>query len=540
MDHHPKNSTITPNMFHRFITFGLISTAVLVMTIIVASKLGSTQTIVNKAAQNCSYSATVKVKRADGKRLDGSEKFGSVNLGIINDKNIKARKADQELSSSGKLTYKTKSFSFLPYKRGDNSYIYLTNLNTDNWQVTGVFCNQLGGSSLGCDRNPSLIPPEPQIGANLVTDTYSWTDPQIGPIHLECGVNIEYGWIIEPITSEPPQAPIEETKSNIPHSFILNDLAGYASIDGSTSGGFSTNAKVLMVKNFSDKGPESLRELASGNEPKIIIFEKDSEITLKSQLFVGANTSILGLDKKITIKNRGLLMKKTNNVIIAGLEFSDGKGDAIEIRDSHHVWVDRITAQKYSDGLVDIVSASHNITVSRSKLTNHEKVMLIGNSITDTQVSKVTLWGNYFSNFGQRSPRVRYGTVDMYNNVIENWTNSGIRSTLGATVHVENNIFIPGDSKKLLPRFAENFNNEPRDEPGNIILQGNFSPNPTLQNLVNTSKFMNSAVKYVRPYPAYPPSMQKSSQLPYGANEQLLKQIKTYTGRQPSNDTRIY
>ncbi|MGB4965505.1 MAG: polysaccharide lyase family 1 protein, partial [Microgenomates group bacterium] len=412
-------------------------------------------------------------------------------------------------------------------------------LNTDNWQATGAFCHQRGNSTFGCDRNPILVSPRPLVASHATVDRNSWTDPEIGPIHITCGVDIEYGWIIEPIESTQKQIPQNQTKSTIPYSYILKDLAGYAAMDTPTTGGFSSNTKVLLVKNFSDKGPDSLRELVKGDEPKIIIFEKDGEIKLKNQVFVGSNTSILALNKKITIKNRGLLIKNESNVIVAGLEFTDGKGDAIEIRNSHHVWIDHITAQKYSDGLIDIVSASHNVTVSRSKLTNHEKVILIGNSSTDTQVSKVTLWGNYFSNFGQRSPRVRYGTVDMYNNVIENWTNSGIRSTLGAIVNVQNNIFIPGDVEKLLPRFAENFKDEPRDEPGNIILQGNFSPNPTLQNVVNTSKFINAAIKYTRPYPAYPPSMQKSSRLPFPANAKLMKQIKTSAGRQPSVDTKI-
>ncbi len=530
-------------MLHRFITIGLFSTAVLVMTIIVASKIGSTQTIVKKAAQSCSYSATVKVKRADGKRLDGSEKFGSFNLGIINDKQIKARKADQELSSSGKLTYKTQSYSFSPYKRGDNSYIYLTNLNTDNWQVTGVFCNQLGGSTLGCDRNPSLIPPEPQVGANSVTDTYSWTDPQIGPIHLECGVNIEYGWIIEPLTSEPPQAPSEETKSNIPHSFILSDLAGYASIDGSTTGGFTPNTSVRVVTNFADKGPNTLRELVTGNEPKIIIFEKDADIKLKSQVFIGANTSLLALDKKVQIRGRGVRIIDSSNVIISGLKFVEGLQDAIEIRNSHHVWIDRVHAQKYSDGLIDIVGGtktrkdgtkitgtSHHITISRSRLNSHEKVMLIGNDEIDTQVDKITLWGNHFANFGHRSPRVRYSTVDMYNNVIEDWTNSGIRSTLGATIYAENNVFIFGGPDKLLKRFAENFLNEPGQEPGNIILKGNFSTNDKLQRIINTSQLSNPKAAFTRPYPAYPKTMKKPSTLPYPANKAMHDGITTVAG----------
>lgn len=530
MDSHTKNTHTVLNIFHRVITIGLFSTAVLVSTIIITSKISTPQTLNKKAAQNCPYSATVKVLRADGLPLDGSEKVGNIELGIINNKSASLRKADQILSNQGTFTFSTNNFTFTPYKNGDDAYIYLTNLNTDNWQVTSAFCNQLNNSQFGCDRKPVLIPPRPLVPRYSKVDRHSWSDPQIGPLHVTCDVDIEYGWIISPISGELPKAPRRPSTSKIPHAEILNDLAGYASLDGSTTGGFTHNTKVFTVTNTTDKGSGTLREYAQGNNPKIIIFEKDADISLRSQLFVGSNTSILGLGKKITIKNRGLLLKKANNVIISGLEFSDGKGDAIEIRDSHHVWIDHVSAQKFSDGLIDIVSSSHHVTVSRSKLSEHNKVMLIGNNISDTKVNSVTLWGNYFTNFVQRSPRVRYGTVDMYNNVIENWSNSAIRSTLGATVNAQNNIFIIGEPKKLLPRFAENFNNEPGDEPGNVILKGNFSPIPALQSLVNTSRLTNQTANYVRPYPAYPRSMKKSSNLPFPANTRLLKQIKSSAG----------
>ncbi len=518
----------------------LFSLVLLIVGITIAVRSAQIQR--SNAAPNCPFSITARVVRADNLPLDGTEQANGndgINLGIINNKSGHLGRQVEEMNEKGEYSFSTNNYTFYPYKNHDNAYIYLTDLNTDNWQVTGAFCKQRGNSTVGCDRNPILVSPRPLVASHATVDRNSWTDPEIGPIHITCDVDIEYGWIIEPIESTQKQIPQNQTKNTIPYSYILKDLAGYAAMDTPTTGGLSSNTKVLTVKDYTDKGTDSLRELVKSDEPKIVIFEKDGEIKLRSQVFVGSNTSILGLKKKITIKNRGLLIKNESNVIVAGLEFTDGKGDAIEIRNSHHVWIDHITAQKYSDGLIDIVSASHNVTVSRSKLTNHEKVMLIGNSSTDTQVSKVTLWGNYFSNFGQRSPRVRYGTVDMYNNVIENWTNSGIRSTLGAIVNVQNNIFIPGDAEKLLPRFAENFKDEPYDEPGNIIMQGNFSPNPTLQNVVNTSKFINAAVKYTRPYPAYPPSMQKSSRLPFSANTKLMKQITTSAGRQPTGDTKI-
>lgn len=543
MDQHFKRTYFPLNMFHRILTGGLFIIAVVITTIILTSTINSPQTLGKKAAQNCPYSATVKVLRADSLPLDGSEKIGNIELGIIDNKSASLRKADQILSDQGTYTFSTNNFTFSPYKNGDSAFVFLTNLNTDNWQVTSAFCKQLNNSKLGCDRKPSLIPPRPLVPRYATVNENSWSDPQIGPLHVTCGVDIEYGWVITPVSGELPKAPRNPSTSKIPHAEILNDLAGYASLDGSTNGGFTANTQIRVVKSSADKGPQSLREAVAGNNPKIVIFENNTDITLKSQVLIGSNTSLLALDKKVTIQGRGLRIEKSNNVIISGIQLVKGLQDAIEIRNSHHIWIDKIVAKNYSDGLIDIVggtkttksgskitNATHHITISRSRLESHEKVMLIGNDIIDTQVDKITLWGNYFVNFGQRSPRVRYATVDMYNNVIENWTNSAIRSTLGATINVENNVFIPPSSEKLLKRFAENFNQEPGHEPGNIILKGNFSPNSKLQKIINTSQLNNPKAAFTRPYPAYPPSMKKSSKLPYPANRTMYDGITTVAG----------
>jgi pectate lyase len=73
------------------------------------------------------------------------------------------------------------------------------------------------------------------------------------------------------------------------------------------------------------------------------------------------------------------------------------------------------------DGLLDVVRGSSYVTLSWNHLSNHDKVMLIGN--TDNPVTyaepgklKVTLHHNYFEGLGQRTPRVRFGQVHVYDN----------------------------------------------------------------------------------------------------------------------------
>ncbi|AEF53172.1 pectate lyase family protein [Marinomonas posidonica] len=117
--------------------------------------------------------------------------------------------------------------------------------------------------------------------------------------------------------------------------------------------------------------------------------------------------------------------------------------DLISISGAKRIWVDHCTfsdgdrpdalfppvypfpqneiTQKvqHHDGLIDITNQADLVTISNSYFHDHDKAMLIGNSdkkTKDTGYLRVTLHSNYFSNVGQRMPRVRYGQVHSYNN----------------------------------------------------------------------------------------------------------------------------
>jgi len=71
------------------------------------------------------------------------------------------------------------------------------------------------------------------------------------------------------------------------------------------------------------------------------------------------------------------------------------------------------------DGEVDITNASDLVTVSWNRFQHHDKVMLIGSSdsaTADRGKLRVTLHHNFFEDVGQRTPRVRFGQVHIYNN----------------------------------------------------------------------------------------------------------------------------
>jgi pectate lyase len=214
---------------------------------------------------------------------------------------------------------------------------------------------------------------------------------------------------------------------------------------------------------------------------------------------IGSNTTIVGLDKHATIRGgwfdiRGSSSANRTNIIIRNLTFEDtfdcfpewsptdgalgawnALYDSISLRNSDHVWidhntfVDRDTADsrlpfyfgvlyQVHDGQLDITNASDYVTVSWNRFENHDKVMLIGSSdsaTADQGKLKVTIHHNLFENMGQRTPRVRYGQVHVYNNYYkisnpDNYVYSwgvGIQSA----IYAENNFFWVNSSTPITP-----------------------------------------------------------------------------------------
>ena len=72
------------------------------------------------------------------------------------------------------------------------------------------------------------------------------------------------------------------------------------------------------------------------------------------------------------------------------------------------------------DGLLDMEDGTDLVTVSHSRFVDHEKTLLIGSGDgrgdRDRGRLRITFHGNLFVNSSQRSPRVRFGQVHVFNN----------------------------------------------------------------------------------------------------------------------------
>lgn len=188
---------------------------------------------------------------------------------------------------------------------------------------------------------------------------------------------------------------------------------------------------------------------------------------------VSDNLTIEGLGPYGMIRNGGLILRG-NNIIIRNLSIGDsyrpghwdGKGDpgtdAITVY-GRNIWIDHCELFHGFDGLLDVSSMSEAltgdlITVSWTKFSNHNKVMLIGSNdhCTDCRGKlRVTVHHCWFDGASvfydsvdgkthriqQRMPRVRYGDVHVFNNYYEDVADYGIAARFESAVYVERNYF---------------------------------------------------------------------------------------------------
>ncbi|MEV6631832.1 polysaccharide lyase family 1 protein [Actinoplanes sp. NPDC051470] len=200
---------------------------------------------------------------------------------------------------------------------------------------------------------------------------------------------------------------------------------------------------------------------------------------------VGSNTTIVG-GRGARIDHGSLALTNVSNVIVRGIEFTDaadcfpawdptdGAGgnwnslyDLISLSGATRVWIDHNTfgdgdnpdadqperfgrPYQVHDGATDIIRGSDLVTVSYNDYGNHDKTMLIGSTDTpgvDVGRLRVTVHHNRFGNVLQRAPRVRFGQVDVFNNLFVA-TDDDYQYSLGvgveSAIYAENNFFVLG------------------------------------------------------------------------------------------------
>ena len=182
--------------------------------------------------------------------------------------------------------------------------------------------------------------------------------------------------------------------------------------------------KVIHVTNLNDSGTGSLRSAVSGSSKKIIVFDVAGVIALKSNLNIGANTTILGQ----TAPAPGITLRyytvnpNGNNIIIRFMRFR--RGQEKDVNDG----ADASTARHFTGLIIDHCSLSWSIDEVASFYDNNNFTMqwcTIGESLNNAGHNKGAhgyggIWGGKLASFhhnmichvNNRSPRFNGARYD--------------------------------------------------------------------------------------------------------------------------------
>lgn len=128
---------------------------------------------------------------------------------------------------------------------------------------------------------------------------------------------------------------------------------------------------IRHVTNLNDSGDGSLRSAVNGSTKKIVVFDVSGEIALKSNLNIGANTTILGQ----TAPGEGITVRyytvepKNNNIIIRFMRFR--RGQEMDVDDG----ADAIWTRQRTGIIIDHCSMSWSIDEVASFYDNNNFTM---------------------------------------------------------------------------------------------------------------------------------------------------------------------
>ncbi|KAH6792057.1 Pectate lyase family protein [Perilla frutescens var. hirtella] len=232
------------------------------------------------------------------------------------------------------------------------------------------------------------------------------------------------------------------------------------------------NGKIYVVSDSSDNDmvnpkPGTLRHAVIQKEPLWIIFDRSMVIRLNQELIMTSDKTIDARGASIHIAHgAGITIQFVRNVIIHGLKIhnivpgsgglirdsvdhygfrSRSDGDGISIFGSQDIWIDHVSMKQCSDGLIDVIYGSTGITISNGHFTDHNEVMLFGESDAHSQDKnmQITVAFNHFGKrLVQRMPRCRWGYIHVVNNDYTHWNMYAIGGSMNPTIISQGNRYI--------------------------------------------------------------------------------------------------
>jgi pectate lyase len=252
------------------------------------------------------------------------------------------------------------------------------------------------------------------------------------------------------------------SKADKAHVFTVStrdQLVAALGGNNATNGSNST-PKIIQIKGNIDLNADSNgKEMSKGD------FANEKAQLAHDMINVGSNTTIIGIGSNAGISGGGFNVSNQHNIAVRNLNMTspfdffpgkDAEGNphgrvySIEAKGTQNLWVDHNTfkdgttpAGAISGDQLDFTDGANYATISNNQFLSHNKSILIGSSdgmTSDKGKLNVTIDHNLFAGVSQRDPRVRFGNVDVANNLYQDSSSQANRFQYNLGVGVDSNI----------------------------------------------------------------------------------------------------
>lgn len=195
-----------------------------------------------------------------------------------------------------------------------------------------------------------------------------------------------------------------------------------------------------------DKTPLIIRMIGQINDTQIKGLNSSGYVQLKGIY----NVTFEGIGEDATVYGWGFLIRNSHNVELRNIGIMLFPDDAISLdTGNENIWVHNNDIfygsagsdadQAKGDGSADVKGKSTYVTISYNHFWDSGKASLCG--MSDTEEFFVTYHHNWFDHSDSRHPRIRVGTVHIYNNYFDGNSKYGVGVTKGSSAFVEANDF---------------------------------------------------------------------------------------------------
>jgi pectate lyase len=209
--------------------------------------------------------------------------------------------------------------------------------------------------------------------------------------------------------------------------------------------------ETVHVTTLDDSGPGSFREAVSKSH-RIVVFETNGVIRLKSNVAISSDVSILGQTAPgdgITLYGRSSSFSGQSNVIVRYIRFRQGiAGDrgkcSVGLTKGANMIFDHCSIQWGRWDCLGVTQGSHDITFQNCIIGEGVDPQRFG-SLTDS-VTNITYTHNLWINNQSRNPKAK-GRIQYVNNVVYNWGVCGLVGGHSGADHFQDvvgNYFIAG------------------------------------------------------------------------------------------------